>query len=77
MSNPTPKMMISLRRFGAGLSLLLLTGTITTKIQADELGMACADFGPDAVTNAIGVEAPQTCIDVPFDDGTSSVMVSR
>ena len=36
------------------------------------------DFGPDALTNQFGgYPVPRTCVDVPFDDGTTTTVTER
>lgn len=61
------------------LSVIVFTIT-TTSNNSNKLFAAAqsCDFGPDALTNTVGQPVPQTCIDVPFDDGSGVlVMQSR
>lgn len=61
-----------MQRFGFG--LLVLSINISS---AAGQSLGCTEFGPFALTTALGQRTPQTCIDVPFDDGSGTVVMQN
>merc|ERR1719428_550265 len=58
------------QRFGFGLLVL----SITISLAAGQ-SLGCDEFGPFALTVALRKPTPQTCIDVPFDDGSGTIVM--
>jgi len=61
-----------MQRFGFGLLVLSIT---ISSVAGQSLG--CTEFGPLVLTVALGQSTPQTCIDVPFDDGSGTVVMQN
>lgn len=73
--------MISNHSFWTGLLVLvgcLYTSVVVVVAEEPELDeQSWCETGPDALTNEFGKLIPQTCIDVPVDDGSTTISEER